>query len=305
MLRLFDKEGKMVEESKVMLHGKSSAGLIFQTALLMLLSQIAALLIVVFFSGFTNTDLLGLDGGVNDAIQLTALFMTTMTVIAFLLASRKYYGRSFRSLGLIRHHALRQYLLGLVIGFVMIIGAAGIALATGALEYKGLQDVSLIVIGAYLLAFIIQGFSEELVMRGFFMNAYAARKGMFAAIIVNSVVFAMLHLGNDGVSVLAMINLILAGIVFSLMAAYFDNIIVCSAAHSMWNFAQGNLFGVLVSGIYLPSTVMRFQNVPGMDWLSGGAFGLEGGIAVTVIEILSILLLCYVHAKKEKHSTIK
>lgn len=305
MLRLFDKEGKMVEESKVMLHGKSSAGLIFQTALLMLLSQIAALLIVVFFSGFTHTDLLGLDGGVNDAIQLTALFMTTMTVIAFLLASRKYYGRSFRSLGLIRHHALRQYLLGLVIGFVMIIGAAGIALATGALEYKGLQDVSLIVIGAYLLAFIIQGFSEELVMRGFFMNAYAARKGMFAAIIVNSVVFAMLHLGNDGVSVLAMINLILAGIVFSLMAAYFDNIIVCSAAHSMWNFAQGNLFGVLVSGIYLPSTVMRFQNVPGMDWLSGGAFGLEGGIAVTVIEILSILLLCYVHAKKEKHSTIK
>lgn len=305
MLRLFDKEGKMVEESKVMLHGKSSAGLIFQTALLMLLSQIAALLIVVFFSGFTHTDLLGLDGGVNDAIQLTALFMTTMTVIAFLLASRKYYGRSFRSLGLIRHHALRQYLLGLVIGFVMITGAAGIALATGALEYKGLQDVSLIVIGAYLLAFIIQGFSEELVMRGFFMNAYAARKGMFAAIIVNSVVFAMLHLGNDGVSVLAMINLILAGIVFSLMAAYFDNIIVCSAAHSMWNFAQGNLFGVLVSGIYLPSTVMRFQNVPGMDWLSGGAFGLEGGIAVTVIEILSILLLCYVHAKKEKHSTIK
>lgn len=304
MLRLFDKEGKMVEESKVMLHGKSSAGLIFQTALLMLLSQIAALLIVVFFSGFTHTDLLGLDGGVNDAIQLTALFMTTMTVIAFLLASRKYYGRSFRSLGLIRHHALRQYLLGLVIGFVMIIGAAGIALATGALEYKGLQDVSLIVIGAYLLAFIIQGFSEELVMRGFFMNAYAARKGMFAAIIVNSVVFAMLHLGNDGVSVLAMINLILAGIVFSLMAAYFDNIIVCSAAHSMWNFAQGNLFGVLVSGIYLPSTVMRFHNVPGMDWLSGGAFGLEGGLAVTVIEILSILLLCYVHAKKKKCSTI-
>lgn len=294
----------MVEESKVMLHGKSSAGLIFQTALLMLLSQIAALLIVVFFSGFTHTDLLGLDGGVNDAIQLTALFMTTMTVIAFLLASRKYYGRSFRSLGLIRHHALRQYLLGLVIGFVMITGAAGIALATGALEYKGLQDVSLIVIGAYLLAFIIQGFSEELVMRGFFMNAYAARKGMFAAIIVNSVVFAMLHLGNDGVSILAMINLILAGIVFSLMAAYFDNIIVCSAAHSMWNFAQGNLFGVLVSGIYLPSTVMRFQNVPGMDWLSGGAFGLEGGLAVTVIEILSILLLCYVHAKKKKCSTI-
>lgn len=251
----------MVEESKVMLHGKSTAGLIFQTALIMLLSQIVAMLILSFFSGFANTDLLGLDGGVSDAIQLTALFMTTSTVIAFLLASRKYYGRSFRSLGLIRPHALRQYLLGLVIGFVMIAGAAGIALAAGALEYIGLQDVSLGMIGLYLLGFMIQGFSEELVMRGFFMNAYAARKGMFSAIIVNSVVFAMLHLGNDGVSVLAMINLILAGIAFSLMAVYFDNIIICSAAHSMWNFAQGNLFGVLVSGIYLPSTVMSFQNV--------------------------------------------
>lgn len=305
MFQLFDKEGNMVEESKVMLHGKSSVGLVFQTAFLMLLAQIVALLIVVFFSGFTNTDLLGLDGGINDTIQLTALFMTTMTVIAFLLASRTYYGRSFRSLGLIRHHALRQYLLGLVIGFVMIAGAVGIALATGALEYKGLQDVSLGVIGAYLLAFMIQGFSEELVMRGFFMNAYAARKGMFSAIIVNSVIFALLHLGNDGVSILAMINLILAGIAFSLMAVYFDHIIICSAAHSMWNFAQGNLFGVLVSGIYLPSTVMKFQNVPGLDLLSGGAFGLEGGLAVTMIEILSILLLCYVHAKKARRSTIK
>lgn len=305
MFRLFYKEDHMVKESNGMLHGRSTAGLVFHTALLMLMSQIAAMLIVSFFSGFANTDLLGLDGGVNDVIQLTALFMTTVTVIAFLLASRKYYGRSFCSLGLIRHHALRQYLLGLIIGFVMITGAAGIALATGALEYTGLQDVSLQMIGLYLLAFMIQGFSEELVMRGFFMNAYAARKGMFAAIIVNSVVFALLHLGNDGVSVLAMINLILAGIVFSLMAVYFDHIIVCSAAHSMWNFAQGNLFGVLVSGIYLPSTVMRFENVPGMDWLNGGAFGLEGGIAVTVIEIFSILLLCFVHAKKEKRSTMK
>lgn len=300
MFQLFHKEGKMVKEAADISHGKSAAALIFQALLIMLLSELAASIIISFVLVFSNQDLSMLDGAISDQAQLISLFMTLGPVIGFLIASRYYYKRSYRSLGLQKKHALRQYLLGLGLGLIMMAGAVGLAYISGGLTFDGLQNASFGILILYFIAFMIQGFNEELMMRGFFMNAYAARKGMMKAILLNSVLFALLHLGNDGISVLAMLNLILAGISFSLMAAYFDNIIVCSAAHTMWNFAQGNIFGVLVSGIYLPTSVLSFKNNSGWGLLNGGAFGLEGGFAVTVVELACIVLLCYLYQRKKK-----
>ena len=253
-----------------------------------------------FIAGICGEDLLSFDGGVRDVTQLISLFMTIITIIGFLVAARLYYKRSYRSLGLQKQHAIWQYVLGLVIGFIMMAAVVGIAYVCGSIRFEGWQDASIWILVLYFLAFMIQGFNEELMMRGFFMNAYAVRKGMMKAILINSIVFACLHLGNDGISFLAMCNLILAGITFSLMAVYFDNIIVCSAAHSMWNFAQGNVFGVLVSGIYMPSTAFSFKNNIGMELINGGGFGLEGGLAVTIIEIVVIVLLCFLYHRKKQ-----
>lgn len=303
MFDLFHKEGVMVEEANKAKHGKRSVALFFQTLLIIILSEILTIMILSLFATPYGKVLL-LEGAMTDQTQLMLLFLTIGTVIAFLMATRLYYKRSYRSLGLQWKHAGRQYLLGLAIGFAIMSGAVGIAYLCGALRFDGMQDVSLWILGVYFIGFMIQGFSEELMMRGFFMNAYAANKGMMKAIIFNSVIFAVLHLGNDGISFLAIVNLILAGIVFSLMAVYFDNIIVCSAAHSMWNFAQGNLFGILVSGLYLPSSAFRFENHASMGILNGGSFGLEGGIAVTLVEIVCILFFCFLYKRKNlKHST--
>ncbi len=63
-----------------------------------------------------------------------------------------------------------------------------------------------------------------------------------------------------------------------------DNIWGVAALHGAWNFAQGNLVGVAVSGQNAGGSLLHFQARSGVpDWLSGGAFGLEGNIVTCLV----------------------
>ena len=74
---------------------------------------------------------------------------------------------------------------------------------------------------------------------------------------------------------------------------------VC-AVHSMWNFAQGNLFGIPVSGLAgLPSPLRAEVTEGGWQTLvSGGDFGLEGGLAVTVVLVVACTIVLLLPTKK-------
>lgn len=296
MKNIWEKETNMVEACKEAKQTKSVFGLVMRTIVFILIGEI---IMLAFFSIFTQNNLFEEELFISDTTQLMHLFGTIFTIFVFLTIAKYQYHRSWQSLGLTKHHALPQYLLGLCIGFVMISSVVGVAYLFHGLSFSGMMSGSVNILIMYFIAFMIQGFSEELMMRGFFMNACAVKTGLKKAVIYNSLLFAILHLGNDGISIIAFINLLLIGIVFSLFSIYFDNIIVSSAIHSIWNFAQGNLYGVLVSGIYLPSTWMRFSMVEGNDLISGGAFGLEGSIVVTMMTIIMIVLLSLLNRRKQ------
>ena len=63
------------------------------------------------------------------------------------------------------------------------------------------------------------------------------------------------------------------------------------AIHSIWNWAQGNLFGFEVSGLNLQSSILIDLMEDGPNWITGGLFGPEGGIAVTLMLLVAMLLL--------------
>ena len=71
-----------------------------------------------------------------------------------------------------------------------------------------------------------------------------------------------------------------------------DNIWGVAALHGAWNFAQGNLVGVSVSGQNAGASLLHFQARSGLpDWLSGGAFGLEGNIVTCLVLLVGIIIL--------------
>lgn len=65
----------------------------------------------------------------------------------------------------------------------------------------------------------------------------------------------------------------------------------------MWNFAQGNIFGISVSGMDMMGSVFSFAPTNEGELINGGTFGLEGGLAVTIVLILATIAVLLVKVK--------
>ena len=228
--------------------------------------------------------------------MLTALFSTVPGTAVVLLFCRFAEGRRPHDLGLSPRRAGREYLAGLPIGLLLFAGAVGICAAVGAVRVtKSAGDTSAPLLLLFFAGYLLQGMSEEVLCRGFFMGSLLRRCPIPVAVTVNSAAFALLHLGNNGVTPLALGNIFLFGVLASLYVLRRGNLWGACAIHSMWNFAQGNLFGAAVSGNRSGPSLLRAEAVTGGSaslW-NGGAFGPEGGLAVTLVLLAGIAVLLF------------
>ena len=94
-------------------------------------------------------------------------------------------------------------------------------------------------------------------------------------------------------TLLAYINIFLFGLFLALLFIRFENIWIVGALHSIWNFAQGNLFGIQVSGMQLQPSLIKSDVKEGWELINGGSFGVEGGLAVTVVLAVTLGILGY------------
>jgi membrane protease YdiL (CAAX protease family) len=104
-------------------------------------------------------------------------------------------------------------------------------------------------------------------------------------------IFSLLHFMNPGFNVMAGINILLVGIVLCYMFLRTGSLWMPIGYHFMWNFAQGSFWGQSVSGggVY-GSVVQMSTQAPSI--LTGGEFGPESGLVVTVV---CVLIFAYVH----------
>lgn len=114
----------------------------------------------------------------------------------------------------------------------------------------------------YLLSLIsfwfIQGGTEELVTRGWLLQTVTSKLNLSWGIAISSSLFSILHLGNQGVTALSLISIILVGVLMALYMLKTDNIWGVASLHGAWNFTQGNLVGVAVSGQNAGDSLLRF-----------------------------------------------
>ena len=214
--------------------------------------------------------------------------------------TKKVEKRPIRTLGFYKENFLSALFKGYGLGLSLFI------LALAGLVVLGQYQFDSIHLDTYSLAFtlftipfwILQGTAEELVTRAWLIPQLAKRTNLKVAIIISSSLFTLLHLGNPGITFLSAIDLFLFGVAMSLYLLKTDTIWGIGGIHGAWNFAQGNLFGVLVSGQSSGTSIMKFIPQGNQDWLSGGSFGIEGSIVSSIILFLLILYLAY-QLKKE------
>ncbi len=246
-----------------------------------------------------------------DWVMVVSLFSQIFLTVACIIYCRFIEKRSLESMGFIKTGAFLQYLIGAVLGIGMFSVAYGVCALTGSYSSITLNEgVSIVMLVLCFLGFIVQGMAEEVFCRGYLMVSIGRRYGVIVSVLVSALVFAALHGMNAGVSLLALINLFLYGVVMSLLMVRFNNIWLVCALHSLWNFVQGNVYGVQVSGIVSSTSVLSTSANDELAIINGGSFGLEGGIACTgVLLLVTVVLIVSIcrnggFVKKEIHGTV-
>jgi uncharacterized protein len=132
-----------------------------------------------------------------------------------------------------------------------------------------------------LLLFLIQGGIEELTVRGYVYRALRERWRPPVAALASSVLFALLHATNPGVSAVGLVNVVLAGLVLAALVERSHSLWGATVAHGVWNFAVACLASLPVSGFSLFHLLN--VSVAGAERVTGGGFGPEGSLALTAL----------------------
>lgn len=229
----------------------------------------------------------------SNAYMIASLFATAVMIILVILFCKLVQKRKPSSLGFVKEGAGVEYLRGAALGFAMFSGAVLICVLAGSVRLSAARGAfAPLPLVLFAAGYMVQGMAEEALCRGYFMVSLGRRYSMDMAVLINAVAFAALHALNPGISSLAILNIILYGIFASLCFIRTENIWLVGALHSVWNFAQGNIYGIKVSGLKTDCSVFSAVMTEGKDLFHGGAFGLEGGLAVTIVLVAGIAILC-------------
>jgi membrane protease YdiL (CAAX protease family) len=238
--------------------------------------------------------------GASDLVSGVTVLLAA--IFGVVVARRLVAAPSFGQLGCTALNGHRaELLLGIVLGPL----AFGTVLALGVFMNRtriapgGLDPAALLVVGL-TLACVAAG--EELMMRGVVLQQVTRGWGARAGVIVSSLLFTLLHLPNlfttevrPLVGAIALAVLLLLGIVLGLGALLTRSLWLPIALHGSWNFAQGPLFGLAISGH--PSNGLLQLDLTGADWVTGGSFGPEGGlVGLLAVALCGAVLGAYARA---------
>lgn len=198
--------------------------------------------------------------------------------------------RPFKEMGF--EASLRKTLVdfgaGSLLGVVIILLSVIISLALGLGSFAGRAQGT--VVWDVLMGFLVYlsvGFAEEILSRGYMMTVLSNSFGSISAIIGSAVIFSALHLINPNLSILSVVNILLAGVLLGFSYYRTKALWFPIGLHFTWNLMQGTIFSLEVSGI--ESTGLFRVLLTGPDYITGGKFGLEGGIIVTLLTLLGFV----------------
>ena len=203
----------------------------------------------------------------------------------------------FRAIGWSFHSGwLRNFAVGTAIGAASLLLAGIFAAVTRGLSF-GIDPMAATSIEKTLtisaMVFVLAAAAEEVVFRGYPLQTLTRAKLAWLGVLLTAVPFAAVHLNNpNSARGFTVVNTVLAGIWLAIAYLRTGSLWFPLGIHWAWNWMQAAILGVPVSGInrLTPAPLLHAAN-QGPDWLTGGAYGLEGGLACTVALLVSMLVV--------------
>jgi membrane protease YdiL (CAAX protease family) len=202
----------------------------------------------------------------------------------------------WRSLGWALHRGwVRDTLFGALVGGAAVGVAALVGVAAGGTRVSaagfGAGVVWTLVVSAVI--FMLGAAAEEMLFRGYALQTLMRSWPLWVALLPVSVFFALVHLANPNVAPgFTFVNTVLAGVWLGVAYWRTRSLWFPLGLHFGWNWVQGAVLGSPVSGIkeITPHPLLSF-NAGGPAWVGGGAYGIEGGAACTLVLVLMTLFI--------------
>lgn len=225
----------------------------------------------------------------NTAIETLGALTVALVVVAVYLGARRWIERLPNDEMPVA--ALpRELPLGLLIGAGLFTLMTGIVALLGGISIERVNGMG--ALWSMLSLAITSGVFEEVLFRGILLRHIEAMLGTWAALVITSLLFGLAHLSNPDSSLFAALAIAMeAGILLGAAYLWKRRLWIPIGIHAAWNFTQGWVFSVPVSGGKAPTGLFETSR-KGAEWLTGGDFGLEASvIAMAVATGAGLLLL--------------
>ena len=229
---------------------------------------------------------------------IARIILLSCALLAGFICTRWLEGLPWRALGLCLHPRWwRDLIVGSLVGVASLAVAAGIATAGGGLSFTVSGRGALVQVGQTLIfsaiLFVLAALAEEALFRGYPLQTLTRANLVWLAVFLTSVPFAAVHLRNPNVAAgFTFINTALAGVWLAVAYLRTRSLWFPLGVHWAWNWALGSLFGLPVSGItdLAPHPLLHGTDL-GPAWLTGGSYGIEGGLACTITLVVSTIFI--------------
>ena len=210
--------------------------------------------------------------------RLGALLLAAVVVLAYCAYVRlieKRRATEFSTVG-----AVREVAVGVLMGAVLFGLTIGTLAAVGAYHVTGSNGWQAMLPAAFI--FLVAAVAEEVAIRAIVFRLLEAALGAWIALALSAALFGLLHLGSPGATWLTTGAIsIEAGVLLAAAYLVTRRLWLCIGIHFAWNFAQGGVFSVAVSGNGQKGWLQ--SALAGPDWLTGGSFGPEGSVVALLV----------------------
>ena len=262
------------------------------------------LLLASFFVPFTSF----LDHLQRETPLLSRLVGDSVSVITILFATwlftRFLDRRPFITIGFAGGHIVKDILTGLTIGCLWLCISVGITLLFGWEAPTQPIGFAWNILGVSSASMLLNVIAQELLLCGFILQTVRSRSTVVYAVIVSALLFSGYHVGAFKGEWLPAVNVFLAGLIFCFAYIKSGNLWFPISIHFAWDVLLGPVFGLTESGKTDLGAGWKMFVINGPHLFTGGPFGLEGGLIVTLIEVLVIIMLYISITKKMSESLL-
>ena len=199
-----------------------------------------------------------------------------------------------------------KFLVGILVGVLLILIIVGGIVAFGAFKFAGFKKVSVLMTILTFGAVFVRATTIEIMCRGYLQNVLNRKMSVGAAMIVSAFAFLIPSIApliglSIPVMIMAVYNLFLVSIMYSMIMVKFNSMWVSAGIHVGWNYFMAFVLDLPMAGTNYSGGLVNFEYISNDIILTGGRYGITASMVMTgVLLIIDLFLIRDVITKDDK-----